>query len=318
VKKTLPIAFGMLVGCYMVVEYFIPHSGVREVSAHVLEWGGLIASAAFVIGGVNLIQVTWPKIRRREEDWQYKIVLLASAFVMTIVGLPWRSILHLDREPGYIALAGEDRAAAARGKAVFELATPDDIVVTIGPITTTSRETPRVEIDAAKAPVAPLPYWLQNGALPVRAGRNVVGYDTLEAKLDVAPGDVYRITADPQMQWGANGRFRSWIYDHIFAPANATMFALLAFFVASAAFRAFRARNIEAALLLGSAIIILLATAPFGGAIWSSLPDVAQWILDIPSNGSRRAIIMGAAVGAIATGLRVILGIERSHLGGDQ
>jgi hypothetical protein len=72
------------------------------------------------------------------------------------------------------------------------------------------------------------------------------------------------------------------------------MFALLAFFVASAAFRAFRARNAEAALLLVSAIIILIGRAPMG-----------------------RAIMLGAAIGALATGLRVILGLERSHLGSD-
>jgi hypothetical protein len=110
---------------------------------------------------------------------------------------------------------------------------------------------------------------------------------------------------------------RTWFYNYVFAPCNATMFALLAFFVASAAFRAFRARNIEAALLLGSAIIVLLAQAPIGRWLTTSLPHLSDWILDILSNGSRRAIIMGAAVGAIATGLRVILGIERSHLGGD-
>ena len=62
---------------------------------------------------------------------------------------------------------------------------------------------------------------------------------------------------------------------------------------------------------------MLLAQAPIGRWITTALPHLSDWILDILSNGSRRAIIMGAAVGAIATGLRVILGIERSHLGGD-
>jgi hypothetical protein len=95
------------------------------------------------------------------------------------------------------------------------------------------------------------------------------------------------------------------------------MFALLAFFVASAAFRAFRARNVESALLLGAAIIIMIGNMPMGRAIWADLPDIKDWILAVPNNGSRRAIIMGAAVGAIATSLRVVLGLERSHLGSD-
>jgi hypothetical protein len=316
-KKTLPVALGMIVGLYAVVEYFIPHYVVRDMSAHVFEWGGLIAAAAYVIGGINLIQVTWPKIRRREPDWQYKIVLLASAAMMAIVGLPWRSIVMSGDDPGEVRRIGTDPAAAARGKAIIELEAPDDVVVAIGPLTTTAAATPRVEVDAGPVLPTVMPSWAGSGTLPIKAGKRVVGYDALDLKINVAPGDIVRVTAHPQMRWGASGRFRTWIYDYVFAPCNATMFALLAFFVASAAFRAFRARNVESALLLGAAIIILVARAPMGHAISSSLPDIAQWILDIPSNGSRRAIIMGAAVGAIATGLRVILGLERSHLGGD-
>ena len=135
--------------------------------------------------------------------------------------------------------------------------------------------------------------------------------------MTVAAGDTVNVEGDPPMLWGRDGRVFVWIYDHVFGPANATLFALLAFFVASAAFRAFRARNAEAALLLGAAIFMMLGRAPLGRAISDVLPDLAQWLLDVPSNGGRRAIMMGAAIGAIATGLRVILGLERSHLGND-
>jgi hypothetical protein len=302
VKKSLPVAVGMLVGLYIVAEYFIPHPSVRSISGHLLEWGGLVAAAAYVIGGVNLVQVQWPKIRRREADWPYKIVLLAAAAAMAIVGLPWRDVTGSE-PPGKVWKGGHDDDVAVRGVAIVELEAPDDVAFRVGGVETTAKDKPKLEVPA--------------GQLAIHAGRRVVGYDALDQQIDVAPGEIVHVTADPQMRWGADGRFRTWIYDHVFAPCNATMFALLAFFVASAAFRAFRARNVESALLLGSAIIILLARAPIGRAISNSLPDVAQWILDIPSNGSRRAIIMGAAVGAIATGLRVILGLERSHLGGE-
>ena len=95
------------------------------------------------------------------------------------------------------------------------------------------------------------------------------------------------------------------------------MFALLAFFIASAAFRAFRARNTEAGLLLGSAILVLLGRAPIGRLISDSLPEITNWIIDVPNNAGRRAIIIGAALGAIVTGLRVLLGMERQHVGGE-
>jgi len=313
VKKTLPVAFGMFVGCYMVAEYFIPHHAVRDLSAHVLEWGGVVAASAYVIGGINLVQVTWPKIRRREPDWGFKVVLLGSALVMALVGLPWRS-LYGTHEPGYLdPLPGPDLAAQKNNKAIVFVDAPDDVVLTLGSITTSTKH-----MLASCSQRSPLPcVFVDPGELSLKAGRSVVGYDTFEKKVNLAAGDMVTLAANPGMRWGADGRFRTWIYDHVFAPCNATMFALLAFFVASAAFRAFRARNVEAALLLGSAIIVLLAQAPIGRWLTTSLPHLSDWILDILSNGSRRAIIMGAAVGAIATGLRVILGIERSHLGGD-
>ena len=77
-KKTAPVVLGMVVGVYAVVAYFIPHYWVHaEISSRVLEWAGIVAAAAFVHGGLNLVAVTWPNIRRREPDWQYKCVLLA-------------------------------------------------------------------------------------------------------------------------------------------------------------------------------------------------------------------------------------------------
>jgi hypothetical protein len=135
--------------------------------------------------------------------------------------------------------------------------------------------------------------------------------------LEVAPGATVTVRARLKALWGPSGRVYTWLYDHLFAPCNATMFALLAFFIASAAFRAFRARNVEAALLLGSAILIMLGRVPIGRAISGTLPWLADWIVDVPNNAGRRAIMMGAALGAIATSLRVILGLERSHLGRD-
>lgn len=73
--------------------------------------------------------------------------------------------------------------------------------------------------------------------------------------------------------WGAHvsskGSLFKWMFDHMFAPMSSTMFSLLAFFVASAAFRAFRIRNFEATLLLVSGIIIMIGRVPLGSFISS-------------------------------------------------
>jgi len=75
------------------------------------------------------------------------------------------------------------------------------------------------------------------------------------------------------VDWGAHvqtdGSLFQWMFKYIFSPLSATMFALLAFFVASASFRAFRARNLEASLLLVAGIIIMLGRVPVGSLISS-------------------------------------------------
>ena len=113
-----------------------------------------------------------------------------------------------------------------------------------------------------------------------------------------------------------------WLYNTVYDPLSATMFALLAFFITSAAYRAFRARSTEAVLLLTAAILVMLGQVPVGAAIWGpesflgGFPGVKDWIMDVPNLAGKRAVLMGAALGAISTGLRIILGLERAHLGG--
>ncbi len=107
-----------------------------------------------------------------------------------------------------------------------------------------------------------------------------------------------------------------WLYDHIQVPLGATMFSLLAFFIASAAYRAFRARSPEATLLLLSAIIVMLGQVPVGEAIWDGLPQVKDWLLDNINTASKRAIMMGVGLGMVSTALKIIFGIEKTYLGG--
>jgi hypothetical protein len=106
-----------------------------------------------------------------------------------------------------------------------------------------------------------------------------------------------------------------WIFKHVQAPMQATMMSLLAFFIASAAYRGFRARSKEAAILLAAGFIVMLGRVPVGHSISPLIPTIANWILDVPNTAAMRGITIGIGLGIIATSLRIILGIERTYLG---
>lgn len=106
-----------------------------------------------------------------------------------------------------------------------------------------------------------------------------------------------------------------WLYDYVFVALQGTMFSLLAFFVASAAYRAFRARTPEATVLLLAAILVMWGRVPLGEYLVSGVGQVAQWIMSVPNTAAQRGILIGVSLGGIATSIKIICGIERSYLG---
>ena len=115
---------------------------------------------------------------------------------------------------------------------------------------------------------------------------------------------------------GPDGGVFNYLFEHMQVPLGATMFSLLAFFVASAAFRAFRARTPEATLLLIAAVIVMIGRVPIGYYIWKGFPNLVEWIMSVPNTAAKRGILFGADLGLISMALRVLLGVERSYMGG--
>jgi hypothetical protein len=215
VRREFPLFLTAAIGLFMILSFFVPHQMVSVPADFLQQCAIIVVAFGIVLGGANLLRVNLEAVVRRQPDWPYKLVLIASLAVTVVVGL--------------------------------------------------------IE------------------------GR---GFQTA-------------------------GTRSTWIYDHVYTSMSSAMFSLLAFFVASAAFRAFRIRTAEAAMLALAAFIVMMGRVPLGGVLTSGLPRAlrietfAQWILDVPQNAANRAILIGAALGVMATGLRVILGIERSYLSGE-
>ena|SRR5687767_852775 len=107
----------------------------------------------------------------------------------------------------------------------------------------------------------------------------------------------------------------AWVFQWIYQPLGAALFSLLAFFLTTALFRLPRMRNAEAAVLLLTALIVIISQAPFSATPpVDILTDVRIWIMDYPVLAAVRAILIGVAFGAIATSLRVLLGFDRPYM----
>jgi hypothetical protein len=103
------------------------------------------------------------------------------------------------------------------------------------------------------------------------------------------------------------------LFNSVLLPVQSTMFALLAFYLASASFRAFRTRSTDATVLLVAAVIVMIGRLDDGATL--RIPAMARLILDGPNLVAKRAILIGVGLGMASTALKVVLGIERSYLG---
>lgn len=116
----------------------------------------------------------------------------------------------------------------------------------------------------------------------------------------------------------------TWVFATIYSPLKSTVYALLAFFIASAAYRAFRLRSLEASVLLAAAFIVLVGRTPLGVSLTDWLPEsvhflrcdeLSLWIMKVPVTAGWRAVLIGISLGVVAMSLRLILGIERTAWG---
>lgn len=207
--KGIPIFITFLVGMIMIISFFIPHKPFGDIEKISLNWYSIIAGFTMLLGVDSLIGMHFRKVKRKDENWFFSLVLIFGFIATVLVGIV---------ETVRFGTAFDDRS------------------------------------------------------------------------------------------------YFTYIYNYFIVPLQATMFSLLAFFIASAAYRAFRARNFDATLLLITAIIVMLGRVPLGEQISPYLPKFTEWIMQVPQMAAKRGIGLGISLGALGVSIRIILGIERSYL----
>jgi hypothetical protein len=108
---------------------------------------------------------------------------------------------------------------------------------------------------------------------------------------------------------GGSDQF-NWTFTSINGVAERTVYASLAFWITAAAYRALKAKSLEATLMLISALVCCFANAPIAAMV-GPFTEMQSWLLAVPSTGAYRGIIITTACGLIALGARTLIGRER-------
>ncbi|MBC8257085.1 MAG: hypothetical protein H8E85_07225 [Candidatus Marinimicrobia bacterium] len=339
-KRHIPLLIVVVIGLLTLFGNFIENEGVQDfVNNDATQWFDIIASFAIFLGSLNMLKLQMLKIIRKQENWQYSLLAVLGFAFAIFAGFFYRGANYI-----VVSDVNESNLAPIAEMLIEETQLENP---------TTVKNNIR---DAKDGYEIPKIFMTQSGA------------ESFMKKLDK-----FEVNSELKAKkWGAHlqtkGSLFHWIFNNIFTPLSSTMFALLAFFVASASYRAFRIRNFEATLLLVAGIILMLGRVPVGelipwwvtavlivfgiGAIsapwikdkkiifglitggivvflgigiflnWNHsppqillIPVIQDWIFDYPTTAGSRALMIGIALGIVATSFRIIVGIERSFLG---
>lgn len=342
-RRELPLMLVFLAGVVMAVQFFVPSEFSGDVKDFMSDWLIIIGIFAMALGIYSLVRVSMVRIRRKSPNWQYSVITLVGLFAMIVFGLQLpgvqysselesrdavSAITHLAdsitivsktlSEPETGATPNVDAVAAAVTSIADSCQRVADYVIGEEWILKSDEQSATLAqvgllLQQVKATAAELQ---ENAVDSVAFAAAASRMSTLsDSTLTVALGIGLMHDKDPFIGGQASYMFRQF-FNHIMIPIQATMFSLLAFFIASAAYRAFRARSVLATVLLVAALVLMLRLIPMG-PLTVFLSDLSSWILLTPNLAAKRAILIGVGLGMVATALKVVLGIERNYLGRD-
>lgn len=306
-KRTIPSIIVAAVGVIMLLSWFIPHAPFGELEIHATQWYDIIASFAMILGALNLLRLQGTKVVKRQKGWPFSLAAVVAFFMTLTFGFFIKGGYY----PNLIDLGNNSDAVIVKIAEVID----DD-----GEVTDFDIGEARILYGNPGQNGEQIP--LHKAVVSKKAAQKVVD-ELTELGATVELGE---------LNWGSHVQgqrtYYRWVFYSFFTPLSATMFALLAFFVASASYRAFKIRNAEATVLLVSGILIMLGRVPLGAYLtawtqniswlsWLHLPTIQEWLYQYPNAAGARAIMIGIGLGIVGTSLRVILGIEKSFMGGD-
>jgi hypothetical protein len=116
---------------------------------------------------------------------------------------------------------------------------------------------------------------------------------------------------------GPDGSKSVFLFNNIQIPVEGSLLTLLVVTLAVASIRMLRRKaGLFTYIFIGTALLVLLGTAPlYGIGEVSFLYQVRTWIVSVLSVAGARGVLLGVALGTVATGIRILMGVDRPYGG---
>lgn len=107
---------------------------------------------------------------------------------------------------------------------------------------------------------------------------------------------------------GVRGPLVEVAFDAIIAPGQATLFALLAFFMAGAAYRYLRIGRPGGVWLLAGVLLVFAVQMPIAHALlFAPLANFVNWLVDVPAMAALRGALLGSSFALVIVAIRFLM-----------
>ena len=116
---------------------------------------------------------------------------------------------------------------------------------------------------------------------------------------------------------GPAGFWSLWVFNTFQVPVEISLLAVLAVILVYAGARLLARRpKWNTVLFLLTVLVVLLGSVPvfFFGEI-TPLSAVRSWLAQVPAIAGARGLLLGVALGTVATGIRILIGVDRPYGG---
>lgn len=142
----------------------------------------------------------------------------------------------------------------------------------------------------------------------VHLRRVIAGQSGWQHSLALLAGLLVVLAAGMVSPTGTRSPVVEWLFDSIIAPGQAALFALLAFFMAGAAYRFLRFGRPGAAWILAGVLLVMMVQMPAANGL---LPDgvaaLVRWLMDVPAMAAVRGVLLGSSFALVVIAFRFLL-----------